>query len=177
MSLHTPPPYDRCPSLKPPSRGFGHTTWLPRLKSCVHVLLHFAPKKMSLHSLTSGILALFLQEWTTLHQQESHWKLVPDRPTNNDDHLCTSSDNDLCSEWIARGGNHLCSGQPHQRRRPHQPHQWQRPPLHRWAAAAPARTKRSSLPSSLLERGQDHPRTPLPPPWCTTSCTASQCGR
>ena len=50
---------------------------------------------MSLHSLTSGILAPFLQEWTTLHQQESRWKLAPDSPTNDVDHLCTSSDNDL----------------------------------------------------------------------------------
>jgi hypothetical protein len=68
------------------------------------------------------------------------------------------------TDGLASGGNHLCSGQPHQWRRPHQPHQWQRPPLHRWAAATPARTKRSSLPSSLREWGQDHPRT-SPPPW------------
>jgi hypothetical protein len=43
---------------------------------------------MSLHSLTSGTLAPFLQEWTTLHQQESRWKLAPDNSTNGDDHLC-----------------------------------------------------------------------------------------
>jgi hypothetical protein len=30
-----------------------------------------------------------------LHQQESRWKLTPNNPTNDDDHLCTSSDNDL----------------------------------------------------------------------------------
>jgi hypothetical protein len=68
--------------LKPPPRGSEHTTWLPRLKSCVHMLLHSALKQMSLHSLTSGTLAPFLQEWTTLHQQESRWKLAPDSPTN-----------------------------------------------------------------------------------------------
>jgi hypothetical protein len=71
------------------------------------MLLHFALKQMSLHSLTSGILAPFLQEWTTLHQRESHWKLVPDSPTNNDDPLCTSSDNDLCSERLASSSDHL----------------------------------------------------------------------
>jgi hypothetical protein len=43
---------------------------------------------MSLHSLTSGTLAPFLQEWTTLHQQELHWKLALDSPTNGGDHLC-----------------------------------------------------------------------------------------
>jgi hypothetical protein len=42
---------------------------------------------MSLHSLTSGTLALFLQEWTMLHQQESCWKLAPDSPTNGGNHL------------------------------------------------------------------------------------------
>jgi hypothetical protein len=62
---------------------------------------------MSLHSLTSGILAPFLQEWTTLHQQESRWKLVPDNPTNDGDHLCTSSDNDLYSERLASSSDHL----------------------------------------------------------------------
>jgi hypothetical protein len=71
------------------------------------MLLHFALKQMSLHSLTSGILAPFLQEWTTLHQQESRWKLVPDSPTNYGDHLCTSSDNDLCSEQLASNSDHL----------------------------------------------------------------------
>jgi hypothetical protein len=40
--------------MKPPSRGFGHTTWFPRLKSCIHMLLHFAFKQMLLHSLTNG---------------------------------------------------------------------------------------------------------------------------
>ena len=74
--------------MKPPSRGSEHTTWLPRLKSRVHMLLHSALKQMSLHSLTSGTLAPFLQEWTTLHQQESRWKLAPDSPTNGGDHLC-----------------------------------------------------------------------------------------
>jgi hypothetical protein len=38
--------------LKPPSRGFGHTTWFPKLKSCIHMLLHFAFKQI--HSLTNG---------------------------------------------------------------------------------------------------------------------------
>jgi hypothetical protein len=52
------------------------------------MLLHSALKQMSLHSLTSGTLAPFLQEWTTLHQQESRWKLAPDSPTNGGDHLC-----------------------------------------------------------------------------------------
>jgi hypothetical protein len=28
--------------------------------------------------------------------QEPRWKLDPDSPTNDVDHLCTSSDNDLC---------------------------------------------------------------------------------
>jgi hypothetical protein len=51
------------------------------------MLLHFAIKQMSLHSLTSGTLAPFLQEWTTLHQRESRWKLAPDSPTNGGDHL------------------------------------------------------------------------------------------
>jgi hypothetical protein len=31
-----------------------------------------------------------------MHKQESRWKLAPDGPTNDVDHLCTSSDNDLC---------------------------------------------------------------------------------
>jgi hypothetical protein len=55
----------------------------------MHMLLHFALKQMSLHSLTSGTPAPFLQEWTTLHQRESRWKLAPDSPTNGGDHLCT----------------------------------------------------------------------------------------
>jgi hypothetical protein len=62
---------------------------------------------MSLHSLTSGTLAPFLQEWTTLHQQESRWKLAPDSPTNGGDHLCTSNDNDLRSERLASSNDHL----------------------------------------------------------------------
>jgi hypothetical protein len=62
---------------------------------------------MSLHSLTSGTLAPFLQEWTTLHQRQSRWKLAPDSPTNGGDHLCTSSDNDLCSERLASSSDHL----------------------------------------------------------------------
>jgi hypothetical protein len=80
--------------LKPPSRGFGHTTGLPRLKSyiCYYILL---TKQIPLHSLTSGTLAPFPQEWTTLHQRESRWELAPDSSTNGGDHLCTSSDNDL----------------------------------------------------------------------------------
>jgi hypothetical protein len=52
------------------------------------------------------------------------------------------------ADGLASGGNHLCNGQPHQRRRPSQ-HRRQRPPLHRWAAAASAHAKRSSLLSSL----------------------------
>jgi hypothetical protein len=40
--------------LKPPSRRFRRTTWFPRLKSCIHMLLHFALKQMLLHSLTNG---------------------------------------------------------------------------------------------------------------------------
>jgi hypothetical protein len=32
---------------------------------------------------------------------------------------------------LASGGNHLCSGQPHQRRRPPQ-HRRKQPPPHRW---------------------------------------------
>jgi hypothetical protein len=71
------------------------------------MLLHFPLKQMSLHSLTSGILAPFLQEWTTLHQQESRWKLVPDSLTNDGVHLYTSSDNDLCSERLASSSSHL----------------------------------------------------------------------
>jgi hypothetical protein len=59
------------------------------------MLLHFALKQMSLHSLTSGTPAPSLQEWTTLHQQESRWKLAPGCLTSGGDHLCTSSDNDL----------------------------------------------------------------------------------
>jgi hypothetical protein len=46
---------------------------------------------------------------------------------------------------LANGGNNLCSGQPHQRRRPPQ-HRRQQPPLHR--RPPPPRTKRSSLPPS-----------------------------
>jgi hypothetical protein len=42
-----------------------------------------------------------------LHQQESRWKLAPDSPTNDDDHLCTSSDNDLCSERLTSSSDHL----------------------------------------------------------------------
>jgi hypothetical protein len=42
-----------------------------------------------------------------LHQQESRWKLVLDSPTNDGDHLCTSSDNDLCSEQLASSSDHL----------------------------------------------------------------------
>jgi hypothetical protein len=71
------------------------------------MLLHFALKQMSLHSLTSGILAPFLQEWTTLHQQESRWKLVSDSPTNDGGHLCTRNDNDLCSERLTSSSSHL----------------------------------------------------------------------
>jgi hypothetical protein len=52
------------------------------------MLLHSALKQMSLHSLTSGTLAPFLQEWTTLHQQESRWKMAPNIPTNGGDHVC-----------------------------------------------------------------------------------------
>jgi hypothetical protein len=52
------------------------------------MLLHSALKQMSLHSLTSGTLAPFLQEWTAPHQQESRWKLAPDSSTNSGDHLC-----------------------------------------------------------------------------------------
>jgi hypothetical protein len=52
------------------------------------MLLHFALKQMPLHSLTSGTLAPFLQEWTTLHQWESRWGLALDSPTNGGDHLC-----------------------------------------------------------------------------------------
>jgi hypothetical protein len=55
------------------------------------------------------------------------------------------------TDGLASGGNHLCNGQPHQWWRPPQ-HQRQRPPLYRWAAAASARTKRSSLPSSYVVR-------------------------
>jgi hypothetical protein len=44
---------------------------------------------MLLHSLTSGALAPFLQEWTTLHQQESRWKLSPGSLTSGGNHLCT----------------------------------------------------------------------------------------
>jgi hypothetical protein len=42
---------------------------------------------------------------------------------------------------------------------------------------APARTRRSSLPSSPQERGQDCPRTRTPPLWSTTSCTTPRCSR
>jgi hypothetical protein len=44
-------------------------------------------------------------------------------------------------------------------------------------ATPPACTKRSSLSSSLRERGQDHPRTSPPPPRRTTSCTSPRCSR
>jgi hypothetical protein len=71
------------------------------------MLLHYTLKQMSLHSLTSGTLAPFLQEWTTLHQQESHWKPAPDNPTNDGDHLCTSSDNDLRSERLTSSSDRL----------------------------------------------------------------------
>jgi hypothetical protein len=33
--------------------------------------------------------------------------LVPDSPTNDGDHLCTSSDNNLCSERLASSSGHL----------------------------------------------------------------------
>jgi hypothetical protein len=98
--------------LKPPSRESEHITWLPKLESCVHMLLHSALKQMSLHSLTSGTLAPFLQEWTTLHQQESRWKLAPDNPTDGSDHLCTSSNDDLCSERLASSSDRLRRRQP-----------------------------------------------------------------
>ena len=62
---------------------------------------------MLLHSLTSGALAPFLQEWTTLHQQESRWKLAPSCLTSGGSHLCTSSDNDHHSEWFASSSVHL----------------------------------------------------------------------
>jgi hypothetical protein len=39
-------------------------------------------------SLTSEALAPFLQEWTTLHQQESRWKLAPGSLTSGGGHLC-----------------------------------------------------------------------------------------
>jgi hypothetical protein len=55
------------------------------------------------------------------------------------------------TDGLASGGNHLCNEQPHQWWRPPQ-HRRQRPPLYRWAAAASARTKRSSLPSSYVVR-------------------------
>jgi hypothetical protein len=42
---------------------------------------------MLLHSLTCGALVPFLQEWTTLHQQESRWKLAPGSLTSGGDHL------------------------------------------------------------------------------------------
>jgi hypothetical protein len=93
--------------LKPLSRGFGRTTWFPRLKSCVHMLLHFALKQMLLHFLTSGTPAPFLHEWTTLHQQKSRWKLAPGCLTSGGDHLCISSDNDLRSGWYASSSDHL----------------------------------------------------------------------
>jgi hypothetical protein len=42
-----------------------------------------------------------------LHQQELRRKLAPDSPTNDGDHLCTSSDNDLCSERLTNSSDHL----------------------------------------------------------------------
>ena len=45
-----------------------------------------------------------------LHQQEWRWKLVPDSPTNNVNHLYTSSDNELCSERLASSSDHLRVG-------------------------------------------------------------------
>jgi hypothetical protein len=51
------------------------------------------------------------------------------------------------------------------------------PVSYRRMAAAPARAKRSSLPSSPRERGQDHPRTRTPPPRRMTSCTTPRCGQ
>jgi hypothetical protein len=131
------------------------------------MLLHFALKANIIHSLTSGTLAPFPQEWTTLRQRESHWELVPDSSTNGSDRLCTDDspaaaiipacallqegprprlptggDNKPLkpksrrsgNRWhygLAGGGNHLCSGEPHQRRRPPQ-HRRQRPPTHQY---------------------------------------------
>jgi hypothetical protein len=92
--------------LKPPSRGFGRTTWFPRLKPCVHMSLHFALKQMSLHSLTSGTPAPSLQEWTTLHQQESRWKLAPGCLTSGGDYLHTSKGHGITNlERLTGRGN------------------------------------------------------------------------
>jgi hypothetical protein len=52
---------------------------------CYYILLS---KQIPLHSLTSGTLAPFPQEWTTLHQRELRWELAPNSPTNGGDHLC-----------------------------------------------------------------------------------------
>jgi hypothetical protein len=51
------------------------------------------------------------------------------------------------------------------------------PTPHRRMAAAPARTRRSSLPSSPQEQGQDYPKTQTPPLWRTTCCTTPRCGQ
>jgi hypothetical protein len=56
---------------------------------------------------------------------------------------------------LTSGGNHLCNGQPRQRRRPPQ-HRRQRPPLHRWLTDDDGRLSacRKVLAPALL-RGED----------------------
>jgi hypothetical protein len=71
--------------LKPPSRGSRHITWQTKILRTYVITFCF---QANICSLTSGALAPFLQEWTTLHQQESRWKLAPGSLTSGGDHLC-----------------------------------------------------------------------------------------
>jgi hypothetical protein len=101
-------------------QGSGRTTWLPRLRSCIHMLLHSAFK--------ADIFATFPYEWDPSSMsagmdyaastkvameadpgQPHQWRRPPlhRRIAGDSDHLCTSSDNDLRSVRLASNSDHL----------------------------------------------------------------------
>jgi hypothetical protein len=118
VSLHTPPLCGRCSST--PSRGSGHTTWLPRLKSCVHMLLHSSskqtyvitfPYKRGPSSIYAGMnCAAPAGVVPEAGSERPHRRRRPplhQRIAGGSDHICTSSDNHLHSERLTSGGDHL----------------------------------------------------------------------
>jgi hypothetical protein len=101
-------------------QGSGHTTWLPRLKSCVHMLLHSAfkqtyvitfPYKRGPSSIYAGMNcaapAGVTLEAGSRQPRRRRRPPLHRRFAGDSDHLCTSSDNHLRSERLTSGGDHL----------------------------------------------------------------------
>jgi hypothetical protein len=112
-------------------QGSGRTTWFPSLRSCIHMLLHFAskqayvitfPYKRDPSSISVG-MNYTTPAGVTLgigsgQPHQRRWPPLHQRIADDSDHLYTSSENDLRSVRLASNSGHLRVSAPARRSSP-----------------------------------------------------------